>query len=86
MEYKQRVCKKCLIRDMSEEEYFSNMYTYLANLDEEIKANQEIYEERLNICKDCDNLINGLCKICGCFVEMRAAILKNYCPTAPAKW
>ena len=35
---------------------------------------------------ECDNLINGMCKICGCFVEMRAAVKKNYCPDIEKYW
>ena len=47
---------------------------------------EEEYKKRLDICKECDNLINGMCKICGCFVEMRAAIKKNYCPNIEKHW
>ncbi|MBO5057160.1 MAG: hypothetical protein J6C64_12510 [Lachnospiraceae bacterium] len=61
-------------------EYFQNMYDYISNLDETIKTNQPLYEKRLMICKNCDLLTDGMCKACGCFVEMRAAIRKNSCP------
>ena len=39
-----RVCKKCLIRDMEEYEEYKNMFEYIRNLPEEIKAAQELYE------------------------------------------
>lgn len=78
---KRRVCKKCLIRDMADQaEYFQNMYDYIARLDESVKADQPLYEKRLIICKNCDLLTDGMCRACGCFVEMRAAIGKNSCP------
>ena len=49
--------------------------------------NLEKYPEgRLNICKECDLLINGMCKLCGCFVEIRAAVKKNYCPNKNRYW
>lgn len=75
-----RVCKRCLIRDIDYEKEYQNMFEYIAGLDEEIKASEQIYEVRLQICKECDALINGMCKYCGCFVEMRAAINHNSCP------
>lgn len=74
------MCKKCLIRDMDETSYFENMFTYIENIDETIKADLELYEERLGVCKMCERLINGMCNACGCFVEMRAAIHHNKCP------
>ena len=75
-----RICKKCLIRDMEEYEEYKNMFEYIRNLPEEIKAPQELYEHRMELCKECDMLLSGMCRKCGCFVEMRAAVTKNYCP------
>lgn len=76
-----RVCRRCLTRDMTgQEEYFRNMHTYIANLDNDIKTKQPLYEKRLLICKECDLLYDGMCRACGCFVELRAAIAKNTCP------
>lgn len=75
-----RVCKRCLIRDMEEYEEYKNMFEYIRNLPEEIKASQELYENRMELCKECDMLLSGMCRKCGCFVEMRAAVAKNYCP------
>ncbi len=83
---KNRICKKCLLRDMQEGEYFKNMYEYIAGLDPQIKTPDSLYEERLNLCKSCDKLVNGMCKVCGCFVEMRAAVAKNACPAVEKRW
>ena len=80
-----RVCKRCLIKEMADsEEIFRNLYEYIENLDEEIKASAELYDERLSVCKQCDNLLSGMCRQCGCYVEMRAVVGKNYCPIK--KW
>lgn len=79
-----RECKGCLIRDLDEKAEFENMFTYIAQLDEEIKADLISYEQRLSSCKTCLSLVNGMCKHCGCFVEMRAAIITNKCPNK--KW
>ena len=82
----QRICKKCLIREMDASKYFQNMYAYIENLNPDNKTEFSLYEERLKICKTCEDLINGMCKQCGCFVEMRAAIKNNYCPSFHRKW
>jgi Rieske Fe-S protein len=80
-----RNCKRCLIREMADgEEIFRNLYEYIENLDEEVKASAEVYDERLSLCKQCDSLLSGMCRHCGCYVEMRAVIDKNYCPVK--KW
>lgn len=75
-----RICRKCLTRDMDQQEYFQNLHTYIANLDEDIKAAPILYEERLTVCKQCERLTDGMCRACGCFVELRAAIASNQCP------
>ena len=77
----QRYCRKCLTRDMvGKEEYFRSLREYIANLDPEIKADEALYEERLAVCKECDLLLEGMCRICGCYVELRAVVAKNICP------
>lgn len=81
-----KYCRKCLLKDMPENVYFKNLYDYIKGLNQDIKAEEGEYERRLNLCKECDNLINGMCRICGCFIELRAAIAKNYCPDPDNKW
>ncbi len=81
----QRYCRKCLTRDMiGKEEYFRSLREYSANLDPDIKADEALYEERLAVCKECDLLLEGMCRICGCYVELRAVVAKNICPRK--KW
>ncbi len=81
----QRYCRKCLTRDMiGKEEYFRSLREYIANLDPDIKADEALYEERLAVCKECDLLLEGMCRICGCYVELRAVVAKNICPRK--KW
>ncbi len=75
-----RVCRKCLTRDMDRAEYFQNLHDYIAGLDEELKVEEPLYEKRLSLCKECDLLLDGMCRACGCFVELRAAMKKNACP------
>ncbi|HIS47256.1 MAG TPA: hypothetical protein IAB46_06810 [Candidatus Scybalocola faecigallinarum] len=82
----QRYCKKCLLRDMPEGEYFKNLYEYIAGLPQEDKVSDDVYESRLEQCKRCENLLNGMCRLCGCYVEMRAAMKVRSCPRVPALW
>lgn len=77
-------CYKCLLRETDPDVYFKNLHDYIENLDEEIKASKRVYDERLAICKECDYLENGMCRACGCFVELRASIKSNVC--SYAKW
>lgn len=81
-----RVCKKCLLQDIAPEEYLENMRIYLTGLDDDIKTEDRLYNERLSHCKECNNLIEGLCRLCGCFVEYRAAIMHKACPDIHPKW
>ena len=69
---------------MDQDEYFKTLQDYIDNLDIDIKAEKDLYEERLDICTMCDLLLEGMCRTCGCYVELRAAISKNYCPNK--KW
>lgn len=69
-----RICKKCLLREMDEAGFFQNMYDYIARIPADDKTPEEEYERRLSICKECEKLLSGMCRMCGCYVEMRAAI------------
>ena len=76
-----RLCRRCLTRDLvGQEEYFRSLHDYIENLDLDIRAAEDLYEERLGICRECDMLLQGMCRKCGCYVELRAAVTKNACP------
>lgn len=79
-----RACKRCLGNMTLAEDAYDNMLAYIERIDERIKTNEQVYQIRLLTCRRCCSLINGMCKHCGCFVEMRAAITKNHCPAK--KW
>lgn len=81
-----RVCKKCLVREESEEQFFIHLEQYIAHLDEEARVTQEEYERRLHICNSCEKLLGGMCRLCGCFVELRCALKIRHCPDSKKKW
>ena len=80
-----RICRRCLMRDMAgQEEYFRSLRDYIDNLDQDIKVSPAVYEARLDLCRDCEMLLQGMCRKCGCYVELRAIVAKNACPDR--KW
>ena len=50
------------------------------------KADQETYAHRLALCKACGHLVNGMCELCGCFVEVRAAKINQHCAETAQRW
>lgn len=79
MEY--RFCKKCLTRDMIDKDtYFQTLQELVTNVPESESVSDSLYEERLLICTECERLADGMCRACGCYVELRAKIEKNSCP------
>ena len=79
-----RYCRKCLLKDFDEDKYHELVKKELDWMDEEMKAPDELYAQRLAICEECDRLNQGTCLACGCFVELRAAARKAACPKK--KW
>ncbi|WP_066715596.1 DUF6171 family protein [Clostridium sp. Marseille-P299] len=80
------LCKKCLLSEIDENKFFQSILDYVANIPPNEKVNDEVYEQRLSICKECDELVNGMCKKCGCYVELRAAKLFMSCPSEHKLW
>lgn len=81
-----RFCKRCLLKDFDREAYFQTVQEYLDSLVPEDKADSGLYQQRLNICTQCEKLVNGMCRVCGCFVEVRAAKKAQYCPDTKKMW
>lgn len=79
-----KICKRCLLSELDGEELYRSVKERIALLDDNIKADDESYQKRLDICKSCDELSNGMCAQCGCFAELRAAKKGSVCPLR--KW
>ena len=85
MDTETRICYQCLIREIAEDDYYSeNIEKYILALKASDRASDELYEERLSTCKQCDKLLSGTCQACGCYVEIRAAMNIARCPKK--KW
>ena len=47
-------------------------------------ANKITVDERLSICNTCKCYVNGICKLCGCFMVLKVKINTSKCPAK--KW
>lgn len=71
---------------MEKDKYQQQMQDYIHYLNAEDKVSEDDYQERLQACMRCNNLLSGICRVCGCYVEMRAAIKARHCPGAHKAW
>ena len=76
----EKVCRKCLLSEMDQAEYERLIVKGLSGLKESDRLTDKVYNDRLQICRMCDNLISGTCLLCGCYVEIRGALKKGKCP------
>ncbi|MCH4239464.1 MAG: DUF6171 family protein [Oscillospiraceae bacterium] len=80
-------CRRCLLEDMMDEnKLYATVREYIEAIPQQVKTPPELYAKRLDTCRRCADLQNGMCRLCGCFVEMRAAKTANYCPGTPPHW
>ena len=70
------VCKRCLLYEQAENPKYRNLLDYIDRIPKAEKV----------ICKSCDCLLEGMCRLCGCYVELRAAMKTKPCPHVPEKW
>ena len=80
-----KICRRCLLNELNEDEYFRSLKEYIAAYPEDKRCSGEEYERRLKVCQSCDRLTNGMCAVCGCYVELRALKIKADCPEGN-KW
>lgn len=71
---------------MNLQEVYQSVKEYIDALPPEKKAESSEYERRIAICKVCENLADGMCVKCGCYVEARAAKKAADCPNEKDKW
>lgn len=82
-----RECKKCLLYESAETDILDEIKSKIKGLPSQERADEELYSHRLSLCRQCDNLISGVCMKCGCYVEFRAAFIKQKCPDSKGrKW
>ncbi|MCR5123036.1 MAG: DUF6171 family protein [Ruminococcus sp.] len=74
------ICRKCLLAELGEDEYFISLRRYIADYPAEKRVPDDEYSRRLAACKACERLTNGMCALCGCYVELRALKINEHCP------
>lgn len=65
---------------IDKDDYFKTLKELIAGVTGDERTPDDIYEARLQTCVECDRLLDGMCRGCGCFVELRAVIKTNDCP------
>jgi hypothetical protein len=77
-----KICRRCLLEDLpgKEAEYYQSVLRYREMLSDGQGVSDERYDKRLAACLLCDELANGVCNQCGCYVQIRAATKKMNCP------
>lgn len=83
---KKPFCYKCLLEELNDATIYEQVQHTLSLIPEREKTDPETYRIRLNVCRDCDKLVSGMCRVCGCFVEVRAVYQKKHCPDLHPGW
>lgn len=55
---------------------------------ERVRVPDEVYEERVAICRTCDQWdpTRHVCKICGCYTRIKLRLATEHCPLPEPKW
>ncbi len=79
-------CRRCLLAEIDRDGVYKTVREYLSSLGDDVKCSADDYAARLAVCRACDRLSDGMCALCGCFVEVRAAKRAQNCPDLPHRW
>ncbi len=78
-------CKKCLLLEAGEKVTYDEIMQYVSTLSPSDLSDENVYKNRISHCRQCENLISGMCLKCGCYVEIRARLKSSGCPDANNK-
>ena len=78
-------CKRCLLNEIAgKEDIYEHVLKTRALLSRDELISDQKYNERLDICRECESLLEATCQKCGCYVEIRALKISSKCPIK--KW
>ena len=80
------LCRKCLLSDMDFSETYEDIKRLIKLIPAKEKVTDEEYSKRLSLCRQCEELLEGTCRVCGCYVELRAIKIDNHCPGKNKEW
>lgn len=86
MTQNKKPCRRCLLQEADEGQLYEIIQQRIAAMPCSQKASPEEYARRLSMCRECEELISGTCRKCGCYAELRAAKLSSVCPHERRKW
>ncbi len=82
-----RPCLRCLIADLPDGAALAEIIaSRIESLPPQERAEEAVRLERLARCRRCDHLRSGTCALCGCYVEIRTARIRQTCPDVPRRW
>ncbi|MBR6045063.1 MAG: hypothetical protein IKP47_05460 [Ruminococcus sp.] len=79
-------CKRCLLAELSQTDYTKTLLEYIASVPMERRVDEKTYAARLEACRSCDELTDGMCMQCGCYAELRALKPEQECAAADKRW
>ena len=80
-------CRRCLLADMPDQAALAaSIAELIALLPDTLRAEEALRRDRLACCRRCPHLLDGMCALCGCYVELRAAKARMCCPDVPTRW
>lgn len=74
------LCRLCLDMRVPEGELIAYLDKYVSELPDGVRVSDGVYKARLNACADCPERIDATCRLCGCYVQARAAKKRARCP------
>ncbi|MCR5627818.1 MAG: DUF6171 family protein [Lachnospiraceae bacterium] len=80
----QRICRQCDILSKLPEDVASYAIKLFELLPMAERAEEELMQKRLSVCKECNRREQSTCLECGCYIEMRAMKKNDKCPKK--KW
>lgn len=72
--------------DLPREKYEALVRHHINQLDESLRVSEAVWKERVRLCDRCEYQQNKMCRMCGCFVEVRASRRNMSCPLIPPVW
>lgn len=79
-------CTRCLLKEAGNADLSAQIKEQIKRFPEKEKVSSTEYDNRLKLCLICDNLYQGTCLKCGCYVELRALANSSHCPAVPKHW
>ena len=79
-------CKRCLLQEAGDQAAYADVADCIARLSARDKVTEQVYRQRMDICRECEQLMQGTCLLCGCYVELRGAMRTQCCPAKPRRW